>query len=178
MDGSAWTLADTALVAIDFEASSLGRAGYPIEVGIALWRGEGQPIERWSSIIRPAPAWERLGQWSKKSEAVHGIARDQLMSAGALSPLEVAQQLNLKIGQAVAWCDGGEFDGFWQNQLLIAARLPASWQLRDIASITNVYPGFNWAKFRAWLALSPAAHRAQADAERLLMAIRAGLQMP
>ena len=62
------------LVFLDFEASSLGKHSYPIEVA---WVFADGPCE--AHLIRPAPDWT---EWDSASEAVHGIARGLLLTDG------------------------------------------------------------------------------------------------
>lgn len=68
------------LMALDFEASSLSAESWPIDVGIS-WI-EGNQVQTWSSLIRPASVWERA-DWSKQSEAVHGISMSDLIDGFA-----------------------------------------------------------------------------------------------
>jgi hypothetical protein len=57
-------------VFIDFEASSLNKDSYPVEVAWVFEDGRSR-----SFLIRPAPGWT---DWSAEAEAIHGISRDQL----------------------------------------------------------------------------------------------------
>ncbi|NJD07038.1 MAG: hypothetical protein FIA97_11155 [Methylococcaceae bacterium] len=61
---------------IDFEASSLGSASYPIE---GAWNLAGGSIE--SCLISPAGI-SRWTDWSDKAERIHGIAKAQLLVEG------------------------------------------------------------------------------------------------
>lgn len=63
------------IVFLDFEASSLARNSYPIEVGWVFEDGREE-----SHLIRPAPGWT---DWDAAAEAIHGIARDTLEREGA-----------------------------------------------------------------------------------------------
>lgn len=49
---------------LDFETSNLSRESWPIEVGLS-WLGNGE-IRTWSTLIRPAPAWN-LADWARKA---------------------------------------------------------------------------------------------------------------
>jgi hypothetical protein len=53
---------------LDFEASSLGKQGYPIEVAWVFANGEEE-----SHLIRPAEAWT---DWDVKAGRIHGISRE------------------------------------------------------------------------------------------------------
>ncbi len=61
------------LVFLDFEASSLAKRSYPIEVGWVFEDGLGAEY-----LIRPAPDWT---DWDEEAAAVHGIRREDLENA-------------------------------------------------------------------------------------------------
>ncbi|WP_171905933.1 hypothetical protein [Sphingobium phenoxybenzoativorans] len=54
------------LVFLDFEASSLAKRSYPIEVGWVFEDGSSAAY-----LIRPAPDWT---DWDAGAAAIHGIA--------------------------------------------------------------------------------------------------------
>lgn len=60
------------LAFLDFEASSLGKQSFPIEVA---WVFEDGAAE--AHLIRPAPTWT---DWDPQSEAIHHISRDTLIA--------------------------------------------------------------------------------------------------
>jgi len=62
------------LVFLDFEASSLNKRSYPIEMG---WILEGSRSESW--FIRPAPDW---ADWGPAAKAIHHIDRSMLFDEG------------------------------------------------------------------------------------------------
>ncbi|MCK8785530.1 transcriptional regulator [Roseomonas sp. NAR14] len=103
------------LAFIDFEASSLGRRGVPIEVGWVLESGEGE-----GHLICPAPGWE---DWSAEAEAVHGIRRERLLAEG-----EPHGAVARRLVEALAGCrvvaSAPSWDGRWLSRLLRAAGLP------------------------------------------------------
>jgi 3-hydroxyacyl-CoA dehydrogenase len=102
-------------VFIDFEASSLGKKGYPIEVG---WVFEDGRSENW--LIRPPPEWT---DWDEEAEAIHGIARITLLEEG--TPVEaVAQRLLSELGDHRVYASAPSWDGKWLSQLLRGAGLP------------------------------------------------------
>ena len=74
-------------VFLDFEASSLASASYPIEVA---WSCGGDSIE--SHLISPTGV-SRWTDWSAKAEALHGLSREQLIAEGK-PPVWVAQSMN------------------------------------------------------------------------------------
>lgn len=62
---------------VDFEASSLGPGGYPIEIGWCSAQGWGT-----SHLIRPHPDWLATGSWDASQQAVHGISMNHLLKHG------------------------------------------------------------------------------------------------
>ena len=52
---------------LDFEASSLEKGGFPVEVGWVLEDGTEE-----AHLIRPAPDWT---VWSAEAEAIHHLPR-------------------------------------------------------------------------------------------------------
>lgn len=161
------------LVFLDFEASSLGKKSYPIEVGWMFEDGRAQDF-----LIRPAPAWT---DWDAKAAAIHGIARDDLFTKG--TPHDVVAQTMIDtlsghdlLASAPSW------DSKWLSALLRAAGHPRhTLRLRDsddahrdaATSILtpHVAPERLASEVDALLTLTefrvsePPAHRALADAE-------------
>ena len=74
----------TKIAFLDFEASSLGKQGYPIEVAWVLSNGEEE-----SHLIRPDPTWT---DWDLKAEAIHGIARDRRLFLPTNSEIEASNR--------------------------------------------------------------------------------------
>jgi hypothetical protein len=102
-------------VFIDFEASSLGKESYPIEVG---WVFEDGCCE--NMRIRPPAEWT---DWDPRSEAIHGIARATLLAEGL--PVEaVAHRLLSALGGHAVYASAPSWDGKWLSQLLRGAGLP------------------------------------------------------
>jgi DNA polymerase III subunit epsilon len=66
----------TPILFLDFEASSLSAASWPIEIGWSIVREGG--IVTTTSLIRPRPSWT---DWSEASAAIHGIRREDLDAA-------------------------------------------------------------------------------------------------
>ena len=72
---------------IDLEASSLGSASFPTEIGWAIIREDGS-VESGSCLIRPPAKWTFYrNAWSAVSERLTGIAREILDQDG-LPPSE------------------------------------------------------------------------------------------
>jgi len=102
-------------VFLDFEASSLSDESYPIEVG---WAAEDGATE--SHLIRPAPGWL---DWDPQAEALHGLSRAHLLSAG--EPHEaVARRALEALSAHQVFVSSPSWDGKWMSVLLRAAGLP------------------------------------------------------
>ena len=100
---------------LDFEASSLGKYGYPIEVAWVFASGEEE-----SHLIRPDASWI---DWDPKAEAVHGISREQLRAEGM--PLDhVAQRMISVLTGYTLYATAPSWDGKWLSKLLRKAGLP------------------------------------------------------
>jgi hypothetical protein len=100
---------------LDFEASSLGKKGYPIEVAWVFADGRE---ESW--LIKPAPSWL---DWNADAQAIHGISRDRLMSEGT-SVDEVAQRMMSVLTGCALYATAPSWDGKWLSRLLRGAGLP------------------------------------------------------
>ncbi|MET0307488.1 MAG: transcriptional regulator [Sphingomonas sp.] len=111
------------LVFLDFEASSLGKQSYPIEVAWVFEDGRSE-----AHLIRPAPGW---ADWDVRSEAIHRISRETLLGEG--TPHEaVAQRMLEQLGGHDLFASAPSWDGKWLSTLLRAASLPRhSLRLRD-----------------------------------------------
>ncbi len=103
------------VVFLDFEASSLGKHGFPIEVA---WASDSGTEE--SHLIRPAPSWT---EWAADSEAVHGITRERLMTEGTPHD-EVARRMVAVLTGHALYATAPSWDGQWMSRLLRAAGLP------------------------------------------------------
>lgn len=111
------------LVFLDFEASSLGRNSYPIEVG---WVFEDGAEEAY--LIRPAPDWD---DWDPAAETVHRIGRDRLIAEGTPHDHVAARMVEVLSGHDLL-ASAPSWDGKWLSVLLRAAGLPRhSLRLRD-----------------------------------------------
>lgn len=101
---------------VDFEASSLSRTSYPIEVGWCL----ADTGRLGSRLIRPADGWT---DWDIAAQAVHGISKAELIAAG-LPPAEVATEfLTMTLGRTL-YADSSA-DQRWINRLFEAASVSA-----------------------------------------------------
>lgn len=95
---------------LDFEASSLGSASYPIEVA---WSSADDLVE--SHLI--SPAWiVTWTDWSAAAERLHGLSREQLLADGK-SPTWVACRMNEQLAGQTVYTDNPDYDGFWLEEL-------------------------------------------------------------
>lgn len=110
-------------VFLDFEASSLGKNGYPIEVGWVF--EDGRPE---AHLIKPAEGWT---DWDKEAEAIHGLSRERLTEEGA--PAEtVARRLVEALTGHLLYASAPSWDGKWLSKLLRGGGLPRhALRLRD-----------------------------------------------
>lgn len=100
---------------VDFEASSLAKDSYPIEVA---WVFENETSESW--LIRPAPGWT---DWDEAAAAIHGRSRAELMAAGVAHEV-VAARMVAVLAPHRLYASAPSWDGKWLSVLLRAAGLP------------------------------------------------------
>jgi DNA polymerase III epsilon subunit-like protein len=111
------------LVFIDFEASSLSRRSYPIEVAWVFENGDAE-----SHLIRPAPGWI---DWDPNAQAIHGIDRASLEREGTPHDIVARRMVELLAGHDLR-TSAPSWDGKWLSVLLRGAGLPRhSLRLRD-----------------------------------------------
>jgi len=102
-------------VFLDFEASSLGKKSFPIEVAWVFEDGRSK-----SMLIRPLPEWT---DWSLEAESLHGLSRVQLEREGT-PPAEVAQQMVDLLSGHTLLASAPSWDGKWMSTLLRGGGLP------------------------------------------------------
>lgn len=105
----------TRIAFLDFEASSLARTSYPIEVAWVFPEGGSE-----SFLIRPAPGWT---DWAPEAEAVHGLARERLVREGVAHDW-VALHMLTALRDVTLYASAPSWDGQWLIRLLRAAGLP------------------------------------------------------
>lgn len=111
------------IVFLDFEASGLGKRGFPVEVG---WVGEEGMEE--GHLIRPAAGWD---EWDAQAERIHGITRERLLREGAPHDAVARRMLDVLSGHQL-FASAPSWDGQWLSRLLRAAGLPRhALRLRD-----------------------------------------------
>ena len=116
------------VICIDFEASSLGRRSFPIEVAIAdVTAGT---VRAW--LIRPAPLWLAAGTWSEDSEAMHGLSLAKITEEG-LPAGTVAQELDHALAGKTVLSDNAGYDQAWLETLCTAGQRIPSCAIADFA---------------------------------------------
>ncbi|MGV2104105.1 transcriptional regulator [Rhizobium sp. 21-4511-3d] len=86
------------IVFLDFEASSLSKHSYPIEIAWVFEDGRSRSL-----LIAPEPNWT---DWSETAEGIHGISREKLADQG------------------VPYASSPSWDGKWLSVLLRAGGVP------------------------------------------------------
>jgi DNA polymerase III epsilon subunit-like protein len=103
------------IVFLDFEASSLSKKSYPIEVAWVMENGE-----EFTALLRPIRSWT---DWSVEAEQIHGISRQRLREEG--QPVnEVAHRMVKTLSGHDLFASAPSWDGKWLSVLLRAAGLP------------------------------------------------------
>lgn len=155
-------------VFLDFEASSLSKQSYPIEVGWVFEDGAGE-----AHLIRPAPGWT---DWDDRAEVVHHISRQMLEREGEPHDLVWERMLPL-FERSTVVASAPSWDGHWLSMLLRASGLPRHLHrlqdtdvaFRDAARARSADPAAAAgivAAARAEIDAQPVGHRAEADARR------------
>ena len=103
------------LAFLDFEASSLGKASYPIEVAWVFEDGSSE-----SHLIKPAPEWT---DWDRAAQAIHGIERRVLEETGEDHDIVAARMVEALAGHDLL-ASAPSWDGKWLSTLLRAGGKP------------------------------------------------------
>ena len=140
------------LATLDFEASSLGEDGYPIEVGCVIEIGS-KPSIQFSSLIKPRREWAAGKGWNEASAAIHGITREDL--AHGMDADEICPVLDKMLSGLTVVVDGGSYDRFWLERRY--GLLAPTFELDDLSGID-----VGW--FAERKRSSRVAHRALPDA--------------
>ena len=152
------------LVFLDFEACSLSRNSWPIELGWAIVENRCL-IEAGSGLIKPTPIWDRA-EWSPASEEIHGISLAQLENEGeSAEDIWHAFQCHL-IGIDTVYSDAPAYDNFWYRRLSEAVGVGLEGPL--VRHFAYLFSDMNQA-LRAWATVKRniTAHRAGPDAKQL-----------
>lgn len=145
---------------VDFEGSSLGSKGYPIELA---WSQLGTK-KITSALIRPTPQWLEFGRWGPDAEKIHGIPRDKLMEEG--NNHEIVATAFLDACKAlIVLSDMPPADQHFMNELCgsRAPKLEDFWQtVRALSDRSLEGPACEEVEIA-----HPQRHRASADVRRL-----------
>jgi DNA polymerase III epsilon subunit-like protein len=156
------------IAVIDLEASSLGSASYPTEIGWCLLQDDGSISTSGACLIRPAGKWTTYANaWSPASERLTGISQEMLDRDG-VSPREAMERFLDAVGDRDLYSDEVDFDRHWLTMLFDAAGV--SLGVRKLGDLNEFAQ-------RSGLTLKfdePPRHRAEADARRLAFALRGG----
>jgi hypothetical protein len=111
------------MVFLDFEASSLAKLSYPIEVAWVFEDGTSE-----SHLIQPAAQWI---DWDMDAQAIHHISRETLQNDGVPHDV-VARRMVAQLSGHDLFASAPSWDGKWLSALLRAAKLPRhALRLRD-----------------------------------------------
>lgn len=100
---------------LDFEASSLSDASWPVEVAWVFEDGRSE-----AHLIRPLAAWT---DWDPEAEAIHGIPLRTLQEDG-LPPAQVAARAMAALSGHDLYATAPSWDGKWLSVLLRAGGFP------------------------------------------------------
>ncbi len=143
------------LVFLDFEASSLARQSYPIEVAWVFEDGASE-----SHLIRPARGWD---DWDEQAEAIHHIPREELLRDGMRHDALARRMVALLSGHDLT-ASAPSWDGKWLSALLRASGLPRhALRLRDTEDVQRETA-------RAILQTHVAGEHLETEVERLRVA--------
>lgn len=159
---------------LDIEASGLGSASFPIEIGWVLDDEAGPE----SILVRPHETWDVASGWSAASAEIHGITPAMLEELG-LSVEEACTRLdNLAPGRLVV-SDAHRHDDWWLGRLYAAAGQEKTWSVGDVERLYGGLAqdaGLDPIEAAAVLTrieqIYPHPHRAGPDALRLAKAAR------
>lgn len=96
---------------IDFEASGLGRASYPIEVA---W-GDGKAAV--TSFLLNPESMDGWTDWDPRSSEFHHISRDKLIQKGE-DPKRIAERMVKELAGKTVYSDEPRYDNMWKDRLL------------------------------------------------------------
>jgi hypothetical protein len=145
---------------LDIEASGFGRDSYPIEIGFVLPDGSA-----WCTLVRPEPDWIH---WDAEAEALHGITRSAAVRYGRPA-VDVARELNRKLGGLTVYSDGWAHDYAWLGRLFEAAGRAPAFRLEHLRSMLDEGAALRWQQTRRDTAAARPMmrHRASSDARLL-----------
>jgi hypothetical protein len=159
------------LLFLDFEASSLSRGSWPIEIGWA-WIENGV-VRSGSRVIAPRPSWP-LSDWSGAAQKVHGIGIREVLAG---TPAELVAAMTDRFASYDVLSDNPIWEQQWLDRLREGRPgIPVQPLRQAIADRMEPHEA-DW--FRCALFRRTPAHRADPDAALLadcwLAAIRGDL---
>lgn len=105
---------------IDLEASGLGSASFPTELGWATISDDGSVVSG-SCLIKPPSNWTLYANaWSPAAERLTGITREMLDREG-LPPRAAMARFFAAVGHRDLFSDAPDFDSHWLGMLSDAA---------------------------------------------------------
>jgi hypothetical protein len=105
---------------LDLEASGLGSASFPTEIGWAIIRDDGS-VASGACLIRPQSKWTAYANaWSAASERLTAITREMLDRDG-LPPVEVVKRFLAAVEDCELYSDEPDYDRHWLAMLVEAA---------------------------------------------------------
>lgn len=113
---------------LDFEASSLASASYPIEVA---WNLPNGSIE--SHLISPEGV-SKWTDWSLKAQEIHGISRNELSTHGK-TPAWVCRRMNEQLAARTVYTDAPDYDGMWLAELFSEYWDEPKFELRHVDNL-------------------------------------------
>lgn len=159
------------LIFLDFEASSLDKASWPVEWGVAWIAGD--EVSATSMLIKPHPDWP-MSAWSPVSADIHGIDLETLKEA--VPAEDAAQSLMDLIRGKTLVSDAPEYEARWLKRMvdLTGDDLPEIHDFDEIAA--RVCKGNDRALDHLYEKLEriKAPHRAAQDALRRARAVKHG----
>ncbi len=155
---------------LDFEASGLGAASWPIEVGwivASTADREVRILERGGALIAPHDDWPRAA-WDPAAERVHGLSFDYVCARG-LALHDVARRLNAALAHTPVYSDAVEWDAFWLARLMAASDAAPAFRLSCFHHLIRARVAGDRRRAAAAhvAAQQPRPHRALADAAAL-----------
>lgn len=111
------------LAFIDFEASSLAKNSFPVEIAWVFEDGRSE-----AHLITPAPGWN---DWDERTERIHGIPRSTLERDGSPHDVVAHRVVEILSGHDLL-ASAPSWDGKWMRVLLrTAGFLRHTLRLRD-----------------------------------------------
>lgn len=152
---------------LDFEASSLHRGSFPIEIGWVTGSGEKE-----SHLICPAPEWllpTPTSNWSPASERIHGIPLATLTGEGVDHRVVAARVAEVFDRPDIVLFADSPFDGEWLNCLMRATEDPRPFV------VTPVHEAFAHACRPLLRLLPPIGSSERADGEKRVRTLAASI---